>query len=344
MMRGRVLAVLGIVVLCSAVATVYALRARRLATLAEHRPTGVVIDAEGLKQVRERPHVLFRSSRLGQGYGLVVAAAGDGPMDTRFQTGLECDRIAAGPAGGVCLTADRGVQTTYWAVIVDANLQPRHRLALSGVPSRARVSPDGRLVGITVFEAGHGYADASFSTRTTLVDTSEGRTVADLEQFEVFRDGRRFTRADFNFWGVTFARDSNTFYATLGTESRLYLVRGDAAARRATVIGEGVECPSLSPDNLRIAFKKRTKEEGRLVWRLAVRELASGVEHVIPGETRSVDDQVEWLDDSRIAYAVGDEESGRGGTSVFAVDVVSAPAVLWADGAYSPSAVSRPNP
>ena len=44
---------------------------------------------------------------------------------------------------------------------------------------------------------------------------------------------RASRRADFNFWGVTFARDGNRFYATLGTGGKTYLVEGDVAARQA---------------------------------------------------------------------------------------------------------------
>jgi len=66
-------------------------------------------------------------------------------------------------------------------------------------------------------------------------------------------DGKRFAAADFNFWGVTFARESNTFYA-LQTACKTYLVRGDLGLRKLTVLHENVECPSLSPDNRLIAY------------------------------------------------------------------------------------------
>ena len=37
---------------------------------------------------------------------------------------------------------------------------------------------------------------------------------------------------------------------------------------------------------------------------MRLRDLASGVEHVVAGETRSIDDQVEWLDDDPHPQAV----------------------------------------
>jgi hypothetical protein len=241
---------------------------------------------------------------------------------------------------GVCLSADRGMRTTYRAIVFDKSFEPLHVLALSGIPSRVRVSPDGAVAAMTVFVTGHSYSSGDFSTLTTLVDTRTGETLVDLEAFAIVKDGRPFKEIDFNFWGVTFARDSNTFYATLGTGGRLYLVRGDARARRGAVIAEGIECPALSPDNTRIAFKKRLTVNGRLIWRLAVYDLAAGSERLVEGETRSVDDQVQWLDSRRILYAVADEQEGRSGTSVWVADVDGGTASLWADGAYSPAVVT----
>jgi hypothetical protein len=166
----------------------------------------------------------------------------------------------------------------------------------------------------------------------------------DLESFQVFRDGQRFQRVDFNFWGVTFARDSNTFYATLGSDGRLYLIRGDVRARRAEVIHHSIECPSLSPDNRLIAFKKRSVSGGRATWRLAILELETSHEWLIDSESRNVDDQVEWLDDRRILYAVSDQQTGRSGTSVWVADVKGGMSQLWTDGAYSPSVGMPPQP
>lgn len=79
-----------------------------------------------------------------------------------------------------------------------------------------------------------------------------------LEAFTVYKDGAVFQSPSFNFWGTTFARDGKSFYATLGDGSvgaQTYLVKG--------------ECPSLSPDETRIVFKKRI--QGPSIWRLAHR-------------------------------------------------------------------------
>jgi hypothetical protein len=67
-----------------------------------------------------------------------------------------------------------------------------------------------------------------------------GKRLANLEQFTTFRDGKRFKSIDFNFWGVTFARDSDRFYATLSTRGKTYLVEGNVRARRMRVLTENV--------------------------------------------------------------------------------------------------------
>ena len=156
---------------------------------------------------------------------------------------------------------------------------------------------------------------------------SSGKVLANLEDFEVTRDGKRFKAIDFNFWGVTFARDERTFYATLSTAGKIYLVEGDVETRQARVIGEGVECPSLSPDQKRIAFKRRQGNE----WRLYVLDLATKRETPL-AETRSVDDQVEWLDDDRILYGLISDiwvvrADGRGQPRIYIPNALS-PAVV----------------
>ena len=59
---------------------------------------------------------------------------------------------------------------------------------------------------ITVFVTGHNYTSSSFSTKTILLDMASGDVLGDLEQFTTWREGKRFSASDFNFWGVTFAR------------------------------------------------------------------------------------------------------------------------------------------
>ena len=101
------------------------------------------------------------------------------------------------------------------------------------------------------------------STATLLVDIATRATVANLEEFEVLQDGSAIKALDFNYWGMTFGRDSHIFYATLRTLGVNYLVRGDIRARTVAVVHKGVECLSLSPDETH-----RLQEDG-LARRLA---------------------------------------------------------------------------
>ncbi|HEY3083619.1 MAG TPA: TolB-like translocation protein [Chloroflexota bacterium] len=234
-----------------------------------------------------------------------VALAPLGGIDgRRVLTSLQCQRVHFAAGRGLCL----GRNQLGGAFVFDDTLQPGQELPISGIPSRARVSPDGRYGSMTVFVTGHSYSDGNFSTQTTLVDMAGGKLLGDLERFEVVRDGAKFEAKDFNFWGVTFAQDSNRFYATLGTGGHYYLVEGDVAARRLTVLRDGVECPSLSLDGTRIAFKKREASggSGPIQWRLYVLDLATMAETPL-AETRSVDDQVEWWDNQHLVYFLPDE-------------------------------------
>jgi hypothetical protein len=177
----------------------------------------------------------------------------------------------------------------------------------SGIPSRTRLAPDGGLGAMTLFVTGHNYSDGSFSTATSIVDTNSGASVGNLEQFKVLRDGVPIEAPDFNFWGVTFARDGNRFYATLGTAGQTYLVEGDVAAREMRVLRDGVECPSLSPDNTRLIFKRLTSSGPVRTWGWSVLDLATLQDRPLMAETRNVDDQAEWLDNDHILYAMPDE-------------------------------------
>jgi hypothetical protein len=266
--------------------------------------------------------------------GLSPLAAPDGP---RYIGGPRCERVHFSAGRGVCLTISvEGIAAKYAAEIFDERFKTTGRLPLTGLPSRVRVSPDGRRAGITVFEQGHSYAQSGFSTRTTIVDTTTAEVLGDLEAFAVVRGGQPFRKVDFNFWGVTFARDSNRFYATLATEGVKYLVEGDVDARAARVIGTGVECPSLSPDNTRVAYKKAFTGPLGLGWHLHVLDLATLRDTALAMETRSVDDQVEWLDDGHVIYHLS--ASHGADIWVLAADGQTPPRVL-VPMAYSPAVV-----
>jgi len=256
-------------------------------------------------RARREPVVVYRVADPGRpGGGGQVAIASLGSPRRRTLTPLSCDRVYFSAAGsGVCLTRGHGFAAGYDAEVFGPDLRIRHSLAVDGIPSRARVSPDGRYGAVTLFVTGDSYADAgSFSTRTTIIDLAHGRKIADLEDFVVMHGQRRVTAIDVNFWGVTFARDSGRFYATLATGGRTYLIEGLVRARTAHVIHANVECPSLSPDGTRIAYKSRDGKPWH--WRLHVLDLRTGTD-VATSERRPIDDQAEWLDNRRLLYGLG---------------------------------------
>jgi hypothetical protein len=230
----------------------------------------------------------------------------DGGKVRRRSGDLACERVYYAGGRGICMgVAPSGVD--YRAEVFDSQLRPVEEVALTGFPSRARVSADGRYGATTVFVSGDSYlqAPSAFSTRTMILDLQGGQRIGQLEQFEVTKEGKPFDAVDFNFWGVTFVPgDSNRFYATLGTGTSHYLVEGDIAARSMRVLRDGVECPSLSPDGRQIVYKSRLGDGEH--WRLRVLDVDTLADHAV-AETRSIDDQVEWLDDRTLAYAYGDD-------------------------------------
>jgi hypothetical protein len=217
---------------------------------------------------------------------------------------LSCERVYFAAGRGICMgVAPSGVD--YTAEVFDAKMQTLNTIPLSGLPSRARISEDGRYGAMTVFVSGDSYLESStaFSTRTYVVDMASGKAIDQLEQFHVTKDGKPFDAVDFNFWGMTFdPDDSDRFYATLGTGDHHYLVEGSIKGREMTVLRDGVECPSLSPDGKQIAYKSRIGNSNR--WHLRVLDLATLKDHAL-AETDSIDDQAEWLDNDTLAYSDG---------------------------------------
>ncbi|WP_439377739.1 TolB family protein [Amycolatopsis lexingtonensis] len=216
-------------------------------------------------------------------------------------SGLKCDRFAVAGQTAVCLAVKPGTLPAVTDVLVlDGRLGVRHSETLPGTPSRARVSPDGKRVYWTLFVTGDSYAQTGFSTRAGLYEVDTGRLVKTIEELPVFVDGKRYFAADVNYWGITFAPDGTRFYATLGSKGKTYLVEADYGRYRGKALRENVECPSLSPDGTRVAFKKKV---GEGVWRLSVLDLASLKETEL-AETRSVDDQALWQDDHTVLYGL----------------------------------------
>ena len=326
--RWRVWLFSGVCLLSVAFAVSYVfLTARDIETDAERAAREPSAPTDALARITAGPHLLFLQSD-GDTYRRVALTGLESGGEVLL-TPLQCQRVHQVAGRGLCL----GKSPSGGAYIFDDTFERLHDIDINGLPSRARVSPNGRLGAITVFVQGHSYADGAFSTRTAIVDMISGDFIFDdLEDLTVIRDGRRFEAIDFNFWGVTFAPDANTFYATLGTGGNTYLLQGDLARREARILSSNVECPSLSPDGKRLVFKKRiTRGLLNVEWRLHVLDLTTMTETPL-AETRNVDDQVEWLDNDHVLYYLPDEgppATIRPDVWVASVNGTEPPRQLW---------------
>jgi len=299
--------------------------------------------SDGVRHTASK-QVFYRHNGIDSRYGRLAYVQLAHPEQPEFVDTLFCETAHVAGGRGICLGARRGVFTTYSAKLFDAKtFEDLAQFPLKGVPSRSRVSVDGKLAALTVFVSGHGYESLDFSTQTLLIDVDSGSIIADLEEFSVSRNGLLFSSKDFNFWGVTFTPDTRNFYATLSTNRQHFLVKGEIAKRSAAVVHDNVECPSLSPDGTRVAYKKRFMAGNRVFWQLHILDLKTGKETAL-AEKRSVDDQLEWLDNDHVLYTLPESESGpSASTNIWLADAdgVGAPK-LFLRKAYSPSVVSLP--
>ncbi|WP_328303005.1 TolB-like translocation protein [Streptomyces sp. NBC_00435] len=328
MTRSRRLLVLALaVLLLGGLAGVVVVRS---AARAEQTREGDPTASRGRVTLDRQNGLAFVNGAQGPQRGALVSVPAQSPGAGRTASGLSCLRFHAAAGTGVCLSSAPGtLSQENRALIVDSELRTLRSFPLAGTPSRARVSPSGHFAAWTVFVAGESYGAAFFSTRTSIVDTRTGALEPDLEKFAIELDGKPYSSSDTNFWGVTFSKDDDTFYATLGTNSQTYLVKGSIARRAVTTLAKNVECPSLSPDETRVAYKKRV-QRGASLWREHVLDLRTLREQPL-AEKRSVDDQALWLDDRTLAYALPAEGS---------VDTTD----LWtvaADGTGAPRVLAR---
>lgn len=334
-LRTRLIVLTAICVLAIGGALGYVLKARQHQkdTVRNAKP----VAETSIANVEKGPRIVFRNTALGSKYGMVGMVSLADPHGPRALTSTECDRVYATAQKYLCLSSSRGVATTYSAHILNDEFGRTQQLPLTGIPSRARLSRDARLAATTSFVAGDSYAGTSFSTRTVITNVG-GTTYGSLENFTLIHNGQSIKPIDRNFWGVTFAADDNTFYATAEWSGHTWLARGDLATRKIVTLHEDAECPSLSPDGTQIVYK----QHGDLPtgqWRLVRYDIATG--KVTPlGETRSVDDQVEWLDDSHVIYGLPRTGSQSAIDDVWSVsaDGTSKPKLLIPE-AWSPAVV-----
>jgi len=332
--RLRVGIFVGLVVLVAAASAVFALRDAERYRDRHDAPPGVPV--AGRAGLPDGPRILFRHTGTDSSFGLVAGVPLAEPGGERVISDVACDRVDAVGGTVSCLHTLRGVVTRYELRELDTDLTEQHRVSLPGIPSRTRLSPDAGLVATTTFVSGHSYMQTGFSTATEIRDVG-GEGHGNLERFTLVLGGEEVRPADRNLWGVTFL-DDRTFYATAATGGRTYLVRGDLEARTLTGLRENAECPSLSPDGTRLAYKVDGPEAGTR-WSFAVLDLATGTETVLAGEAAGVDDQAAWLDEDTILYGLPRTEE-PGVTDVWALDTTAtAEPRLLIEQAWSPAVV-----
>ena len=313
----------------------------RASVQAEASAAPAIARTSDLDALLAEDHVVFRSTALGDSYGKLSVVSLADPSGDRAVLDSSCERVYATAVNGVCITADRGIVATYGITELNSRLAPQQSTELVGLPSRARISPDGSLISTTTFVTGHSYAESSFATQT-IIRRDTGEVLGNIEDFSATVDGQPLTVVDRNYWGVTFV-DDDTFYATAASTSlgKTWLVKGSISARTMTSVRTDAECPSISPDRTRVAYKTRQGNAAPGQWHIAVLDLATGKETVL-AETRSVDDQVEWLDDSTVLYALPRDGSDATVSDVWQVpaDGTGSPAILVPEGS-SPSVVRQ---
>jgi hypothetical protein len=228
--RARIALFLAVVFVVVGGVTAYVVTSATSYQRKHDRPPSVAIDDDPAVATTG-PRIDFRHTGIDDHIGLVATVPLDDPGGPRAFTDVACDRVDATAGEASCLRTERGVVTKFSLTEYDADWQPVEKVALPGIPSRTRLSSDGTLVSSTTFVSGHTYMQVGFSTATEIRDVG-GSSHGNLEKFDLVLHGKAASPRDRNIWGVTFADDDNTFYATVGTGGETYLVRGDLASSR----------------------------------------------------------------------------------------------------------------
>jgi hypothetical protein len=334
-MRWRIVAFVAVVVVAGVGAVVYAVHARRsqLDTAAQ----APAVSRLDVAQVTNVARIVFRSTALGEDYGKVAEVPVTAPAGPRYLTPVVCDRVYATAKEASCLYGKPGFVTTYQAVVYGADWTAKRTLQLNGAPSRTRMSHDGTMIATTTFVTGHDYATAGQFSTETLITKVDGGQPVNIESFTLLINGSDVLAADRNLWGVTFVDDDH-FFATAATGGKTYLVQGAVSTKTLTSVREDAECPSISPDGTRVAFKTRAGlPSGQ--WHIAVYDLATKKTTLL-AEPHSVDDQLEWLDNDHVVYGLPRTGVGASASDVWvaAADGSGASKVLIPD-AWSPAVV-----
>lgn len=334
----RVLGFVVLLVLLAGAATAYAGRDRSPGTAGVARASDPPVpQPSSSPALLHGPRIVFRHTGLDSHYGQVAMVPLSDPGGPRSFTGIACDRVYATATDESCLRAARDGSSGTSLVELNRSWHVVTTGPVRGLPSRTRLSPDGSLVATTTFVSGHAYMQIGFST-DTVVRRFDGRSYGNLEDFRLVIHGRAVHPEDRNIWGVTFAPDDDTFYATVGTGGTTYLVKGSLSHRTLTSVRRNAECPSLSPDGTHVAYKVDVGQ-GSKWWTPGVLDLRTGHQTLLRGEKRNIDDQVEWLGDHTLLYGVPrTNQAGVDDVWAIATSAHARPRLLIKD-AWSPAVV-----
>ena len=237
----------------------------------------------------------------GDDYGRLLIRHLDG---TRTLLNRTCMRAHIATDHGVCLAESGGVLgVAFTTTFFEAdNLNADIKSYASPLPSRARISPNGTFSAVTAFVSGSSYADIAAETTTlvTIDEIDSTRLVRGANQFTIDSGEARFNNLNPQYWGITFAADEDEIYLTGFFGDRPEVMHGTLNNMVIEPTGWVGSCPSLSPDGKTLVFKEMTADNS---FELVAVDLETNTKHKL-GETRSVDDQVEWLDNDTILYAL----------------------------------------
>jgi len=277
------------------------------------------------------PFVMFRTLAPHEAFGRIAMTSPAGPSNRRL-TPLSCSRVQYAGGTGLCLVEEpEGKIVRQVLYVFDAAFRFRNRLVLNGIPIRARVSPDGRLASVTTYGEEESPAGERLASESILIEAGSGRVLGDLRGFTIASAADQPLKEPLDIANVAFA-DGDRFFATVSTPDARYLVSGSVTGRRLEVIGRDLANEALSPDGRRLLVKKQSGERG--FWQLVVLDLESRLETPLNQGPRSVDDQVEWLDEAHVVYH--DVTDAGTGIWMLSTDGTTGPRLLVPD-AFSPA-------
>ena len=221
-------------------------------------------------------------------------------------TALRCDRLDLAGGHGICLTARAASSRPTRRSCSTQRPDTAHAAPVPGVPEpHAGLARRPARPRSTIFVGGDSYAPGQFSTRTSIVDVASGEVArADLERLHGRRTTARMIQGRLQLLG----RD---------VHARWRALLRDARHRRAALPHRGRRGDQRAPSSVTTSSARRSRPTARgSPSRRASASRSSGASTSSTSRrarrprcrsTRSVDDQIAWLDNRRLAYGVGEE-------------------------------------